>query len=67
MELEKSQSRYNQPMNDLHLRPARESDFEALVPLMKGFATTRENGLQQRLTRILQNPDMACLEPSLKG
>lgn len=54
-------------MNDLYLRPARELDFEALVPLMKGFATTRENGLQQRLTRVLQNPDMACFVAILEG
>lgn len=53
-------------MNGLEVRPARDSDFDALVPLMKGFATTREIGLEQRFARVLQNPDMACFVATLK-
>lgn len=34
------------------IRPAQESDFVALVPLLKGFATTREVGLLERFTKV---------------
>lgn len=53
-------------MTSVQIRPAQESDFEALVPLLKGFATTRENGLQERFLQVLSNPNMVFLVARLE-
>ena len=58
-------------MTKVQVRPARESDFEVLVPLLKGFATTREIGLQERFLSLLENSNMgffvAMLEEKILG
>jgi GNAT superfamily N-acetyltransferase len=50
----------------LIVRPGKLNDFVALVPLMKGFATTRESGLLERFERVLSSPDHVLVVAELE-
>jgi GNAT superfamily N-acetyltransferase len=50
----------------LIVRPGKLEDFVALVPLMKGFATTRESGLLGRFERVLSSPDLVLVVAELE-
>jgi GNAT superfamily N-acetyltransferase len=45
----------------MSIRRVKPEDFRALVPLMKQFATTNENGLESRYEHILENPNHVLL------
>jgi GNAT superfamily N-acetyltransferase len=54
-------------MLEVQIRPAILEDFAALVPLMKGFATTQEAGLLERFERVLLSVDHVLVVAELEG
>lgn len=51
----------------MNIRHARIEDFEALVQLMKQFATTLEDGLEARFQAVLEHPDHVVLIAEVTG
>ncbi len=51
----------------MDVRNARLEDFPNLVPLMRNFATTREDGLEDRFNRLISSPDFALIVAELEG
>ncbi len=51
----------------MNIRRAQLKDFEALVPLMKQFASTLEDGLELRFQHILEHSDHVFLVAQTSG
>jgi GNAT superfamily N-acetyltransferase len=49
------------------VRLAQLEDFLNLVPLMKGFAGVRDDGLEDRFRRVVSSPDFVLVVAELEG